>query len=103
MPPRPLMTVDLTPTARRDLLGLQEPLRRAALKALRIIRSLDQVGLQAHKGLNFEPLSGLVDPNTGKQLWSFRFGKGARAICTLEGGSLVVVATFESDHSKAYR
>ncbi len=103
MPPRPLMTVELTPTARKDLLGLPEPLKRAALKALKTIRSLDQVGLQVHQGLNFEKLGGLVEPSTGKQLWSFRFGKSARAICTLEGGSLVLVATYEPDHGKAYR
>jgi len=53
--------------------------------------------------------SGLTLPNlikdrvTGKQLWSFRFGGGARALCILEADSLVIVATFEPDHSKAHR
>lgn len=101
--PRPLMAVHLTESAKADLVAMQVPQKRAALKAVAIIRSLDRVGLQSHPGLNFEKLSGLVEPNTGQQLWSFRFGKGARAICTVDGGVLVVVATFQTDHDKAYR
>ena len=101
--PRPLMAVHLTEGAKADLVAMQSPQKRAALKAVATIRSLDRMGLQAHPGLNFEKLGGLVEPNTGKQLWSFRFGMGARAICTLDGGSLVVVATFQPDHDKAYR
>ena len=42
-------------------------------------------------------------PATGKQLWSFRFGGGARALCVMEAHSVAVVAAFEPDHSKAYR
>ena len=101
--PRPLMAVRLTEVARADLRAMQPPQKRAALKAVATIRSLDRLGLQAHPGLNFEKLGGLVEPSTGKQLWSFRFGKGPRAICTLEEGVLVVVATFVTDHDKAYR
>jgi hypothetical protein len=97
------MAVRLTEGARSDLVAMQAPQKRAALKAVKTIRSLDRIGLQTHPGLNFEKLAGLIEPRTGQQLYSFRFGKAARAICTLEGGSLVVVATFESDHDKAYR
>lgn len=103
MPPRPLMTIVLTPTAREDLTRLQEAQKRAALKALQTIQSLDWVGLWAHNGLNFEKLSGLIEPTTASQLYSFRFGKAARAICTIEDDSVVLVATFHTDHDKAYR
>ena len=77
--------------------------RKAALKALRILGNLDMVGLRSHTGLNWEKLEGLKDRTTGKQLWSFRFGRGARALCIQEQHSVIVVATFEPDHGKAYR
>ena len=77
--------------------------RKAALKALRIIGGLDLIGLRSHSGLNWEKLEGLRDRATGKQLWSFRFGRGARALCILEQHSVIIVAAFEPDHSKAYR
>jgi len=100
---RPTITVHLRPQAEADLVGLERENMRAALKALRIITSLDLVGLSRYAGLNWEKLEGLTDQATGKQLWSFRFGAGARALCVLEANSVIIVATFEPDHSKAYR
>ncbi|HJV21770.1 MAG TPA: hypothetical protein VJ570_03685 [Holophagaceae bacterium] len=73
------------------------------MKAVKIIRALDLVGLHAHPGLNFEKLVNLIDPVSKQPLYSFRFGKGHRAICTLETGPLVVVGMFIADHGKAYR
>jgi hypothetical protein len=93
----------LRPRAVEDLARLPLEKRKAALKALRILCGLDMVGLCRHAGLNWERLEGLKDKVTGEQLWSFRFGAGARALCILEGNSLIIVATFEPDHSKAYR
>lgn len=100
---RPTITLHLRPQAETDLAGLERDNRKAALKALRIITSLDLVGLGRHAGLNWEKLEGLTDQATGKQLWSFRFGGGARALCVMEAHSVAVVAAFEPDHSKAYR
>jgi hypothetical protein len=100
---RPNITCQLRPKAVEDLAGLSLDKRKAALKALRILGSLDMVGLRQHVGLNWEPLEGLKDKVTGQQLWSFRFGIGARALCILEANSLIIVATFEPDHTKAYR
>ena len=102
-PTRPTITLDLRPKALDDLAGLQLDERKAALKAMRIIRSLDRVALGRHAGLNWESLDPLTERVTGKTLWSFRFGGGARALCIQEPQSVIVVVTFEPDHSKAYR
>jgi hypothetical protein len=102
-PSRPLITLDLRAKALEDLARLELEDRKAALKALRIIRGLDMVGLGHHAGLNWESLDPLTDKTTGKILWSFRFGSGARALCIKEPGSVIVVATFQPDHDKAYR
>ena len=77
---RPLITCNLRPKAVEDLAGLALDDRKAALKAIRIISSLDLAGLHRHAGLNREKLEGLADRVTGKQMWSFRFGGGARAL-----------------------
>ncbi len=61
------------------------------------------VALGRHAGLNWESLDPLTDKTTGKLLWRFRFGGGARALCSKEPNSVIVVATFESDHDKACR
>ena len=100
---RPAVTLQLRPQAQADLAGLERENQKATLKAMRIITGLDLVGLGRHAGLSWEKLEGLSDQVTGKQLWSFRFGAGARALCVLEANSLIVVATFEPDHAKAYR
>lgn len=99
----PLITCELRPRALEDLANLEMADRKAALKAIRTLGSLDLASLRHHKGLNWERLKGLFDRMTGKQLWSFRFGGGARALCILEANSIIVVATLEPDHSKAYR
>ena len=55
---RPYVTLQLRPQAQADLAGLERENQKAALKAMRIITSLDLVGLGRHGGLKWKNWKG---------------------------------------------
>lgn len=66
--------------------------RKAAAKMLVLLQALELPDLWKHPGLNFEKLHGLIEPNTGNQLYSLRVTASARAVtCLLSGPALVLV------------
>lgn len=105
MPPiQDRIIIMLRPNAKDDLAGIQYgATRKAAFKAFALIRGMTLVQLRAHPGLAFEKLQNLADPGTGKDLWSFRITKKARALCVMEPGPTLVIVLIEPDHDKAYR
>lgn len=57
------------------------------------LQTLDLRELWEHPGLNFEKLHGMIEPTTGRQLYSLRVTSSARAIaCLLNGPALVLVS-----------
>lgn len=77
--------------------------RKAAAKMLVLLQALELPDLWKHPGLNFEKLHGLIEPNTGNQLYSLRVTASARAVTCLLSGPALVLVTLHVQHDKAYR
>ena len=52
--------------------------------------------------MHLEKLSGKLDSDTKKPLYSIRVTQSARAMVLVEGDSLILLS-LETDHDKAYR
>ena len=79
------------------------PVRKAAAKMLVLLQSLDLPELWKHPGLNFEKLHGMIEPTTGRQLYSLRVTSSSRAIACLLNGPTLVLVSLHVRHDKAYR
>ena len=74
-------------------MAAEMPLRKAAAKMLLLLQSITLQQLWNHPGLNFEKLHGMIEPNSGEQLYSLRVTGSARAIsCLIKGPTLVLVS-----------
>ena len=70
---------------------------------LQLLQSITLQQLWNHPGLNFEKLHGMIEPNTGEQLYSLRVTGSARAISCLIKGPTLVLVSLHLQHDKAYR
>ena len=84
-------------------MAAEMPVRKAAAKMLLLLQSITLQELWNHPGLNFEKLHGMIEPNTGKQLYSLRVTGSARAISCLIKGPTLVLVNLHLQHDKAYR
>ena len=103
MPPGGQMKVETRPAFDEAVMAAELPIRKAAAKVLLLLQSLDILQLWSHPGLNFEKLQGMIEPNTGQQLYSIRITGSARAITCLLTGSVIVLVSLHTQHDKAYR
>ena len=78
------------------------PVRVGLAKALRVVGELSFAQLLNHQGVHLEKLSGKLDSDTKKPLYSIRVTQSARAMVLVEGDSLILLS-LETDHDKAYR
>jgi hypothetical protein len=95
--------IEIRPVFDEAVLASELPIRKAAAKMLELLQSLDLVQLWSHPGLNFEKLHGMIEPNTGQQLFSLRVTGSARAITCLLNGPTIVLISLHVQHDKAYR
>jgi len=84
-------------------MAAEMPVRKAAAKMLLLLQSITLQELWNHPGLNFEKLHGMIEPNTGEQLYSLRVTGSARAISCLIKGPTLVLVSLHLQHDKAYR
>lgn len=97
------MRIEIRPAFDEAVMAAELPVRKAAAKMLQLLQSLDLRGLWSHPGLNFEKLHGMIEPDTGEQLYSLRVTKGSRAITCLIKGPTIVLVCLHVQHDKAYR
>jgi hypothetical protein len=84
-------------------MAAEMPVRKAAAKMLLLLQSITLQQLWNHPGLNFEKLHGMIEPNTGEQLYSLRVTGSARAISCLIKGPAIVLVSLHLQHDKAYK
>ena len=84
-------------------MAAEMPVRKAAAKMLLLLQSITLQQLSSHPGLNFEKLHGMIEPNSGEQLYSLRVTGSARAISCLIKGPTIVLVSLHLQHNKAYR
>ena len=84
-------------------MSAEPAVRKAAAKMLVLLQALELPDLWKHPGLSFEKLHGLIEPNTGNQLYSLRVTSSARAVTCLLSGPALVLVTLHVQHDKAYR
>jgi len=84
-------------------MAAEMPVRKAAAKMLLLLQSITVQQLWSHPGLNFEKLHGMIEPNSGEQLYSLRVTGSARAISCLIKGPTIVLVSLHLQHDKAYR
>jgi len=84
-------------------MAAEPAVRKAAAKMLVLLQSLELVDPWKHPGLNFEKLHGMIEPDTGHQLYSLRVTASARAVTCLLSGSTLVLISLHVQHDKAYR
>jgi len=84
-------------------MAAEMPVRKAAAKMLLLLQSINLQQLWNHPGLNFEKLHGMIEPNSGEQLYSLRVTGSARAISCLIKGPTLVLVSLHLHHDKAYR
>ena len=97
------MRIEVRPAFDEAVLAAEMPVRKAAAKMLLLLQSITLQELWKHPGLNFEKLHGMVEPNTGEQLYSLRVTGSSRAISCLIKGPTIVLVSLHLQHDKAYR
>ncbi|GFO56374.1 hypothetical protein GMSM_33810 [Geomonas sp. Red276] len=97
------MKIEIRPAFEEAVLKAELPIRKAAAKMLLQLQTLSIKELWAHPGLNFEKLPGMIEPNTGEQLYSLRVTGSARAITCLLKGPVLVLVSLHVQHNKACR
>ena len=85
------------------VMAAEMPVRKAAAKMLLLLQSITLQELWNHPGLDFEKLHGMIEPNSGEQLYSLRVTGSARAISCLIKGPTLVLVSLHLQHDKAYR
>ena len=96
------MNVVCPPKFVRAALVQTGPVRDGLSKVLRIAGELSFAQLLNHQGIHLEKLSGKMDPDSGKPLYSMRVTHAARLSALVDGDFLILLA-IEPDHDKAYR
>ena len=86
----------------RQALAQEKQIRAALRKVIVQLEQLSFLELTRHKGIHWEKLSGLDDPETGNPLYFIRITLPARAIAVVDKDTLVLL-TIHSEHDKAYR
>lgn len=94
------MKVEITPTFLESALLLELPVRRGILKIIEVAQMLSMGELMNHQGVHLEKLHNLKASN-GSPLYSLRVTRSARALATIDGGTLKLHYV-EADHDKAY-
>ena len=97
------MRIEVRPAFDEEVMAAEMPVRKAAAKMLLLLQSITLQELWNHPGLNFEKLHGMIEPNTGEQLYSLRVTGSARAISCLIKGPTIVLVSLHPQHDKAYR
>lgn len=97
------MKVEIRPVFDESVMTAELPVRRAAVRVLLLLQTLDLPQLWNHPGLNFEKLHGMIEPKTNQQLYSIRITGSARAITCLLSGPTIVLVSLHTQHDKAYR
>ncbi|MGD0844737.1 MAG: hypothetical protein ABSA06_10260 [Geobacteraceae bacterium] len=97
------MRIEVRPAFDEAVMAAEMPVRKAAAKMLLLLQSITLQELWNHPGLNFEKLHGMIEPNTGEQLYSLRVTGSARAISCLIKGPTLVLVSLHLQHDKAYR
>ena len=97
------MRIEVRPAFDEAVMAAEMPVRKAAAKMLQLLQSITLQQLWNHPGLNFEKLHGMIEPNTGEQLYSLRVTGSARAISCLIKGPTIVLVSLHPQHDKAYR
>jgi len=95
--------IEVRPAFDEAVMTAEMPVRKAAAKMLQLLQSITLQQLWNHPGLNFEKLHGMIEPNTGEQLYSLRVTGSARAISCLIKGPTIVLVSLHPQHDKAYR
>jgi hypothetical protein len=95
--------IEIRPAFDESVMAAELQVRKAAAKMLQTLQQVDLGQLWNQPGLNFEKLHGMIEPNTGEQLYSLRVTGSARAVtCLLKGPTLVLVS-LHVQHDKAYK
>ena len=97
------MRIEVRPAFDEEVMAAEMPVRKAAAKMLLLLQSITLQELWNHPGLNFEKLHGMIEPNTGEQLYSLRVTGSARAISCLIKGPTLVLVSLHLQQDKAYR
>jgi hypothetical protein len=95
--------IEVRPAFDEAVLAAELPIRKAAAKMVQLLQSLDLVQLWSHAGLNFEKLHGMIEPNTGQQMFSLRVTGSTRAISCLLNGPTIVLVSLHVQYDKTYR
>lgn len=96
------MRIEIRPAFDEAVMSAELPIRKAAAKMLGLLQELDLTQLWNHPGLNFEKLHAMIEPSTGRQLYSLRVTGSARAIACLLNGPTIVLVALHIQHDKAY-
>ncbi len=97
------MRIEIRPAFDEAVMAAELPVRKAAAKMLRLLQEIDLPQLWTHPGLNFEKLHGMIEPNTGHQLYSLRVTGSVRTITCLLNGPTLVLVSLHTQHNKDYR
>ena len=97
------MKIKIRPAFDETVMAAELLVRKAAAKMLTLLQALDLMEPWKHLGLNFEKLHGMIEPNSGQQLYSLRVTGSARAIACLLKGPTLVLVSLHVQHDKAYR
>lgn len=95
------MKLEMRPTFVVSALEQSQPVRKGIAKMITIASTLSMGELLSHEGVHLEKLTGLTTQD-GRQQYSLRATRAARAIAIVEGDTLVLLYV-EPDHGKAYR
>jgi hypothetical protein len=95
--------IEVRPAFDEAVMAAEMSVRKAAAKMLLLLQSITLQQLWNHPGLNFEKLHGMIEPNSGEQLYSLRVTGSARAISGLIKGPTIVLVSLHLQHDKAYR
>jgi hypothetical protein len=88
--------IEIRPAFDEAVMAAELPVRKAAAKMLRTLHSMTLQEL----GMNFEKLHGMIEPNSGEQLYSLRVTSSTRAITCLVKGPTLVLVTLHVQHDK---
>ncbi|MBN2429347.1 MAG: hypothetical protein JXK94_13515 [Deltaproteobacteria bacterium] len=97
------MRIEIRPAFDEAVMAAELPVRKATAKMLILLQALDLPELLKHPGLNFEKLHGMIEPTTGRQLYSLRVTGSSRAIACLLNGPTLVLVSLHVQHNKVCR
>lgn len=97
------MKVEVRPAFDEAVMSAELPVRKAVVKLLVKLQSLDLPHLWADTGLHFEKLVGMIESPSGLQMYSMRVTGSARAVSCLITGPTIVLVSLHVQHDKAYR